>query len=68
MRQILNSITIISDYLIQMKREINPSTKYERLNIDVLTRLGDLTTVTRDDILVFLNSLKKPESIDPLHK
>lgn len=55
-------------YILTMKREINPSEEYVRLNKSVLSRLGDLNTVTKEDIAKFLDKLRKPETEDALHK
>jgi integrase len=57
-----------------MKCEINPADNYRRDNILLLARFSifchnkAFKQITRDDILSFLDSLRKPESIDPLHK
>ena len=58
-----------------MKSEINPSDHYRN---DVIILLCNLSTffknaklfkeITREDFLSFLDSYRKPESIDPLHK
>jgi len=68
--QLLNkpSQEIIEDYILSMKKGINPSSEYVRLNRSVLSRLGNLNTVTKEDIGKFLDKLRKPESEDPLHK
>src|SRR5438093_10986386 len=63
-----DSKAVIEDYILSMRREINTSNEYIRLNKSVLSRLGDLNTVTKEDIGKFLDKLRKPESEDPLHK
>jgi hypothetical protein len=57
----------MEEYLAVMRREINPSTEYERVNRSILSKI-DVITATSDDIAKFLDSLRKPESADPLHK
>ena len=62
-----------------MKHEINISDGYRLLLIKVLSQLSsysnssktkdlDFKDITREDFLSFLNSFRKPEPIDPLHK
>jgi hypothetical protein len=68
-----NSLTI-ADYILAQKIEVNLSDTY-RANI--LTTLITISkfhanklfkAMTREDILVYLNNLRKPEVSDPLHK
>jgi hypothetical protein len=65
---------IICDFITAESNEINikESTKELKIkNLILLSRfLNDKSfkDMTRDDILDFLNSSRKPESIDPLHK
>ena len=65
---------IISDYIIAMKTEINPSDNYRRDSIKILHRFSKYTknkllkTITRNDIISFLDSFRRPEASDPLHK
>ena len=57
-----------------MKTEINPSDNYRRDNIKLLIRFSifhhdkKFKQIIRDDVLSFLESLRKPEASDPLHK
>jgi integrase len=58
-----------------MKNEINLSNGYRKLNVYVLYIISQffknkktIKELTRDDILQFLDSLRKPEASDPLHK
>jgi integrase/recombinase XerD len=65
--------TIIVDYIKAMKSEVNLSDYYRRDVIDVLIKLykhakKSFKDLTRDDILLFLDSFRKPEEVDPLHK
>ena len=69
-----NALTII-DYILSMKNEINLSDNYRKLNIFALHSLSmflknkkTYKELTRDDVLQFLDSLRKPEASDPLHK
>lgn len=65
---------IMREYFEAMQTEINPSTNYVKTNQNTLDRLLHflnnklLTELTRQDIISFLNSYKKSEEIDPLHK
>jgi hypothetical protein len=65
---------ILSEYILVMKTEINPSDNYRRDNIKLLIRFSmfhhnkTFKQIIRDDVLSFLESLRKPEASDPLHK
>ena len=68
-----NALTLAS-YIISMKSEINPSNNYR---IDVIEKISRLSIyhgktlfkhITREQILDFLDNLRKPEDSDPLHK
>lgn len=65
---------IICDYIISMIAEINLSDNYRRSNIDRLTSFSKFHNhkpfnhVTRDEVLAFLDSQRKPESVDSMHK
>ena len=69
-----NALTIVN-YILSMKNEINLSDGYRKLNIYALYSISQFfkskktfKELTRDDILEFLDSLRKPEALDPLHK
>jgi hypothetical protein len=71
-----NALTMI-DYVLSMKNEINLSDGYRKLNIYALYSISKFLNnrklykeLVRDDILQFLDSLRKrkPEASDPLHK
>jgi integrase len=76
---LLNRITrenclVIIDYILAMQTEINPS---ERYRIDTIYKLKQLAEfhktksfndMSRQDVIDFLDRLRKPESVDPLHK
>lgn len=68
-----NALTA-SDYIIDMKREINPSLNTIRTTIQFLSELCKCVKnkrfeeMTRDDILLFLDQCRKLDSNDPMHK
>ena len=73
-----NALTI-AKYIMSMKTEINLADHYRQDLIAVLTKLLSYISsnnnntktfmmVTRQDVLDFLNSFRKPDSLDPLHK
>ena len=68
-----NALTV-ANYILSMKSEIDPANNYRRDNITLLARFSifhhnkAFRHVIRDDILSFLDSLRKPEAADPLHK
>jgi hypothetical protein len=67
MQVLRDSSEVIEEYLTVMRREINPSKEYERLTRSVLSKI-DVSTATQTDIIKFLDSLRKPEAADPMHK
>lgn len=68
-----NALTI-AEYIIAMQTEINPADNYRANNIVTLTKLSKLHNhkpfieMSRDDVVAFLDSYRKPESVDPMHK
>ena len=69
-----NALTIC-DYISSLKSEINPSDGYRKNTILLLCIFSIFfknaklfKEVTREDILSFLDSFRKIESVDPLHK
>jgi integrase len=65
----------LCDYIIAMKREINPRLTTIRTTIQVLAELSKsvgiakkFSDMTRDDILLYLDKCRKLENDDPLHK
>jgi hypothetical protein len=69
-----NAITLV-DYVISMKREINPRPSYVRNNIQFLSELSRFVgkgkgfkDFTKNDILSFLDNTRKTEPDDPMHK
>lgn len=69
-----NSLTIVN-FVMSLNTEINPSTNYRTTIIDVLCKLSkfhnnekNFKDMKRQDVLDFLDSYRKPEASDPLHK
>jgi hypothetical protein len=68
------NISSIVDYIRALKTETSLSDHYRKDNIHVLTRLSKFYNnkpfkdMTHDDVIAFLDILRKPESVDPLHK
>ncbi|MFL6417991.1 MAG: hypothetical protein ACJ71P_01055, partial [Nitrososphaeraceae archaeon] len=68
-----NALTI-ANYVISMKVETNVSINHKRAVITSLKLLSELLgnkpfkQMTHEDILLFLDSIRKPENTDPLHK
>ena len=69
-----NALTVC-DYIIAMKREINPRLCTIRITIEFLAELSrsagigkKFEDMTRDDVLSYLDSCRKLEGDDPLHR
>jgi hypothetical protein len=69
-----NALTVC-DYIISMKREINPRLYTIRTIIQFLSELSKTVGVekqfqdmTRDDILLYLDKCRKLENEDPMHR
>jgi len=68
-----NALTIVN-YILAMKTEINPSDNYRKDNIKLLyifskySRNKSFKAITREDIISFLESFRRPEAADPMHK
>ena len=77
-----NALTI-AKYLLSMKHEVNPSDNYRMSAIKTLAKLSNFffivnddeenksksfLEITKEDLIKFLDSFRKPEPIDPLHK
>jgi integrase len=63
----------IVNFVMSLNTEINPSKNYRASIVYVLCCLSkhsgkNFTDMTRQDILDFLDSYRKPEASDPLHK
>jgi integrase/recombinase XerD len=69
-----DNAALIVEYISAMKSEVNPSDHYRRDVIVTLCRFSKFSSnkpfkdSTRDRVIAFLDSFRKPESIDPLHK
>ena len=71
-----DNATTITKYIAAMKSEVNLSDHYRKDLIEVLCRFikysnnnnGSFKDLTRTNILVFLDSFRKTEAHDPLHK
>jgi hypothetical protein len=70
-----DNVVIITNYIMSMKAETNLSDNYRRCIIILLSKFSiffknqkSFKSMTREDILKFLDSFRKPESTDTLHK
>jgi hypothetical protein len=66
---------LVAEYIVAMKREVNPRPSYIQNTIQFLVQLSrfigigkNFVDMTRDDILCYLDKCRKPENSDPLHK
>jgi hypothetical protein len=67
----LENLKMVVNYVMALKTEVNSSAHYRKDIIDLLTKFGlkyNFKDVTRDDVISFLDSFRKPETVDPLHK
>jgi integrase len=69
-----NALTICN-YIIAFKHEVNPRPSYIQYTIQFLSELSKIVGVekrfedyTKDDVLLYLDSCRKSESEDPMHK
>lgn len=65
----------LADYLVSMKSETNPSDNYRKNIIKVVSLLSrfhknnlSFKAMKRDNVLLFLDHLRKPDNKDPKHK
>ena len=65
----------IADFIISLNTEINPSTNHKMAAIEALQMLSkrhhidkSFKDMVRDDIISFLDTVRKSEASDPLHK
>jgi integrase/recombinase XerD len=69
-----DNASIIVDYIAAMKNEVNLADNYRRGVIEILTRLSKYNDnkpfkdSTRSSIIAFLDTHRKTETQDPLHK
>ena len=71
---------VIANFILSVKSETNLSDNYRMILIKVLSRFSififiqhnnkrtNFKQITREDVLSFLDSLRKSESADPMHK
>jgi integrase len=69
-----NALAVL-DYIIAMKREVNPRLNYKRSIIQIIAELSKTTgttkkfiDMTREDLLSYLDKCRKLENEDQLHK
>jgi integrase/recombinase XerD len=69
------NVLTICEYIIAMKREINPRLSHKRNTIQFLSELSkavgvakEFIDMTREDVLCYLDKCRNPENEDPLHK
>jgi hypothetical protein len=68
-----NALTV-SEYILTMKNEINISDNYRKITIGVLCSLCKFVqnkkflNMTKEDVLRYLDNLRKSEISDPFHK
>jgi len=65
----------IADYISSIKFEVNLSDNYRRNLVKILSMFSSFcnnkpfeSMTRKDDVLPFLGSVHKPESVDPMHK
>jgi hypothetical protein len=65
---------IVADYITSMQTEMNRSDDYKKAIIMLLCKFSQINKdktfkqMTRQDVISFLDRLRKPETADPLHK
>jgi hypothetical protein len=66
----LENLKTVVSYIMVLKTEINPSRHYKKDIIEALTKFGlwfiynnNFKDVTRDDVISFLDSLRKSEAV-----
>lgn len=65
---------IIADYITSMQTEMNPSDDYKKAIIMLLCKFSQFhkdktfKQMTRQNLISFLDRLRKSETVDPLHK
>jgi hypothetical protein len=70
----ISNSDLINEYIAALRTEINLTEAYKDLNIWALRKLSHFhkdklfANITRDEIISFLNSYRKTDTSDPLHK
>jgi integrase/recombinase XerD len=65
---------IIINYILALQTEVNPSDRYRTDTIFKLKQLAEFhkpksfSDMSRQDVIYFLDRLRKPEQVDPLHR
>jgi hypothetical protein len=68
------NVLILCDYISSLKSEINLSDHYRKDIITLLCKFSAFNNaksfkdITREDLLSFLDSFRKVDTVDPLHK
>jgi AraC-like DNA-binding protein len=68
-----DNVPVIMKYLKALANEINVSDNYKRMNLTTLVYLSrfhsnkQFKEMTKDGIILYLNSLRKKDAADPLH-
>jgi integrase/recombinase XerD len=69
-----NNVKVIINYIVAMKSEVNLSDHYRRDLIEVLSKFSKYNNnkcfkdLTRSDVIAFLDTYRRTETQDPLHK
>jgi integrase len=68
-----DNIQIICDYIAALHEEINPSLSYRKDQLALLCHFAQISKkvfrdITRPDIIQYLDSIRRTEEADPLHK
>jgi hypothetical protein len=69
-----NNVKVIINYIVTMKSEVNLSDHYRRDLIEVLSKFSKYNNnkpfkdLTRSDVIAFLDTYRRTETQDPLHK
>jgi integrase/recombinase XerD len=69
-----DNVTVIIDYIVTMKSEVNLSDHYRRDLIEVLSKFSKFNDnksfkdLKRSDVIAFLETYRRTEVQDPLHK
>ena len=69
-----NNADRINEYLTSMRTEINPSPNYKSIILNTVNRLSQFhnrkpfARMKREDTIFFLDSLRRADKDDPMHK
>jgi hypothetical protein len=68
------NVSVITDYILTMKIEVNLSDHYRRDLIEILSKFSRYNNnklfkdLTRNDVIKFLDTYRRIETQDPLHR